>query len=67
MLPAEEIVAGYSHGGAKVMDRHGVVLYEFVDEFVQEDARYFGGKLAVEHRFAENLANGMVEHGLEVK
>jgi membrane peptidoglycan carboxypeptidase len=34
VLPAEAIVAGYSHGGAKVLDRHGAVLYEFVDEFV---------------------------------
>jgi membrane peptidoglycan carboxypeptidase len=32
--PAESVVSGYSRGGARVYDRNGLLLYEFVDEFV---------------------------------
>jgi membrane peptidoglycan carboxypeptidase len=32
--PAEEVVAGFSRGGARVVDRNGVLLYEFVDQYV---------------------------------
>jgi membrane peptidoglycan carboxypeptidase len=32
--PAEDVVAGYSQGGARVLDRNGILLYEFVDEFL---------------------------------
>ena len=32
--PAEDVVAGYSRGGARVLDRNGVLIYEFVDEYL---------------------------------
>jgi hypothetical protein len=41
--------------------------HEFVDRNVSEDAQYFGNALAVEPRYAECLANGMIEAGLELQ
>jgi hypothetical protein len=37
---------------------------EWIDENVQEDAQFFGNALAVEHRFAGDLAEGMAADGL---
>ena len=39
---------------------------EWVDENVQNDAQFFAGSIVVEHRFARELANGMLAAGLEV-
>ncbi len=32
VVPAEELIAAFSRGGAQIMDRHGEPIYEFVDE-----------------------------------
>ena len=39
---------------------------DFVDENVSEDAQFLGNALAVEPRYAQNLAEGMIEAGLAV-
>lgn len=39
---------------------------DWVDEYVQDEAEFFGGALVVEPRYASNLANGMADDGLEV-
>jgi hypothetical protein len=39
---------------------------QFLSEFIQEDAQYFGDSLAVEHRYVEGLLHGLAEHGLKV-
>ena len=36
---------------------------EWLEEHVQEDAQWFGGALVVEHRFAGDLAVGLVQAG----
>lgn len=33
VVPPEVLLAGQPRGGARIYDRHGTVLYEFVDEF----------------------------------
>jgi hypothetical protein len=37
---------------------------EWIDEYVQPDALWFGNSLVVEHRFAWGLAQGMKDAGL---
>jgi hypothetical protein len=37
---------------------------EWIDEHVQDDARWFGYALIVEHRYAWGLAQGMKDAGL---
>jgi hypothetical protein len=37
---------------------------EWIDEYVQPDAPWFGNALVVEHRFALGLAQGMKDTGL---
>ncbi len=32
VIPAEELIARFSRGGARIYDRNGVLMYEFVDE-----------------------------------
>ena len=36
----------------------------WIDEHVQQDARWFGAALVVEHRYALGLAQGMKDAGL---
>lgn len=38
----------------------------FVDENVSQDAQFFGNALAVEPRYAQDLAQGMIDAGLAV-
>lgn len=56
-----------NHGSIFLFALHTDAAREFVREHVDPDAMRFAGKLVVEHRFAHDLADGMVEHGLEVK
>jgi len=37
---------------------------EWIDEYVQPDALWFGNTLVVEHRYAWSLAQGMKDAGL---
>lgn len=37
---------------------------EWIDEYVQDDAQWFGHALVVEHRYAWALAQGMQDEGL---
>ncbi len=39
---------------------------EWVSQNVQEDAQFFGDALVVEHRYARNVAAGMVAEGLVI-
>ena len=38
---------------------------QFLSENIQQDAQYFGGSLAVEHRYVYDLLLGLREHGLK--
>ena len=40
---------------------------EWVEEYVRDDRMMFGGALVVEHRYALDLAQGMVRDGLVVE
>ena len=39
--------------------------FEFLSEYIQNDAQYFGDSLAVEHRYVYDLLIGLREHGLK--
>ena len=38
---------------------------QFLSEHIQENARYFGDSLAVEHRCVEEFLHGLRKHGLK--
>ena len=40
---------------------------DWIAENVQDSAQWFGGQLCVEHRYAYDLADGMVAGGLRLK
>ena len=40
---------------------------KWVKKYVGAESTYFGGALVVEHRFAQDLAEGMTEGGLLVQ
>jgi len=72
VVPPEELIALYPRGGARIYDRHGEVLYEFVDELSglrrpvgldQISERVINATIAVEDpTFYEN--NGVNVRGL---
>ena len=39
----------------------------WVDEYLPEDAFWFGGSVVVEHRFIGDLVRGAIADGLEVR
>lgn len=58
------------------VDNHGsIFLFEpltpaatnWISENVDEQAQWFAGALAVEHRYAQDLASGMMADGLVVE
>jgi hypothetical protein len=56
------------HGSIFIFELLTDEAREFVDDHVDPDASYFGeDRLVVERRFAGNLAQGLNDHGLEVK
>jgi hypothetical protein len=56
-----------NHGSLLLFRLNTDEAREWVDEYVADDAQYFGGALVVEPRYASNLANGMADDGLEVR
>ena len=58
----------------EVIDHGTIVLFRpltetcraWIDDNVQEDAMWFGGALAVEHRCAPYLIEGMADDGLSL-
>ena len=54
------------HGSRILFRLHSKAAMTFVNENVSEDAQYFGNALVVEPRYAENLAQGMLDAGLAV-
>jgi hypothetical protein len=40
---------------------------EWMEQHIPEDATWFGARLIVEHRYARDLANGMIGDGLCVR
>lgn len=55
-----------NHGSLFLFRLNTEAAKEFVEEYVAGDAQFFGGALSVEHRYAYDLAEGMVENGLTV-
>lgn len=56
-----------NHGSIFLFHLHTDAAEEWVETHVPGDAMFFGGALAVEHRYAEDLAGGMLDDGLEVE
>lgn len=59
----------------EVSDHGTIVLFRplteacraWIAENVAEEAMWFGGALAVEHRYARGLVEGMIENGLRFR
>jgi hypothetical protein len=62
------------HADVRVENHSSVFLFvplsEAADDWIrnnlQDDAQFWGNALVVEHRYARDLAAGMIEHGLVV-
>lgn len=56
-----------NHGSIFLFQPLSEAAREWIGEHVPEDATWFGGALVVEHRYASDLAQGMVDDDLEVE
>jgi hypothetical protein len=55
-------------GGSIFLFRpHTDAATDWIEEHVQPDAQWFGGGLVVEHRYARDLADSMLQDGLDVR
>lgn len=66
MAEAQPDVVVTNHGSIITLALKTQAAREWVDENVPDDAPYFGGQLAVEPRFFDNLVGGMEGDGLVV-
>ena len=55
-----------NHGSIFLFRMNTSAAVEWVAEDVQRDAQFFGDALVVEHRYAGDLAAGIVQDGLAV-
>ena len=55
-----------NHGTIFLFRLNTSAAVEWVSQNVQEDAQFFGDALVVEHRYARNIAAGMVADGLVI-
>ena len=67
MKAATPDVSVENHGSLFLFRLHSEAAREWVDANVPDDAQYFGGALAVEHRYAHDLAEGMQADGLALE
>jgi hypothetical protein len=56
-----------NHGSIFLVTPHSTEAKAWIDENVSEDAQFLGNRLAVEHRFIDNLVEGMRGDGLTVE
>ena len=57
-----------NHGSVFVFTPLTAAAREFVEEHVHlESYQWLGASFAVEHRYARDLAQGMIDDGLEVR
>ena len=56
-----------NHGSLFAFELLTAASREWVDENVSDEAQFFGGALMVEHRYAQDLAQGMLNAGLAVR
>lgn len=55
-------------GGSIFLFRpHTDAARDWIEQHVQDDAQWIGGGLVVEHRYAHDLADGMLQDGLNVR
>lgn len=55
-----------NHGSIFLFEPLTEDAHEWIEEHIPEDATWWAGRLAVEHRFARDVAAGMLGDGLEV-
>ena len=53
-----------NHGSIFIVTPHSSEAKSWLDENVSDDSQWLGGGLAVEHRFIDNLVEGMQNDGL---
>ncbi len=56
-----------NHGTVYLFEAHSAAARRWIKENVGADAMFVAGKLAVEHRCARDLTDGMVADGLVVR
>lgn len=66
-LSARSDVVVENHGSIFLFTLRTARARRWVDQHVQEDAQWWAGRLAVEHRYAWDLAQGMAADGLRVR
>ena len=54
------------HGSVVLVQPLTAQARDWIDENVQDDAMWWSGGLVVEPRYVDDLANGMLDAGLEV-
>jgi len=64
MNSIDALVSG--HGSIYLVRPVSEAATEWISENVQEDAHWFGGSLAVEHRYILDLIDGMQANGLNL-
>ena len=65
--PACEDVRVENHGSIYLFHLQSTAAEAWVDENVSSESTMFGGALVVEHRYAYQLVEGMIDDGLTVQ
>ena len=55
------------HGSLFLLQPHTAAAKAWIEENVQEDARWWGNALVIEHRYIDNVVNGAIKDGLTVE
>jgi hypothetical protein len=55
-----------NHGSIFLFQPLSSAAREWIDQNIPDDAQFLGTALAVEHRYAHDIAEGMQADGLEV-
>jgi len=66
-MTMEPDVEVQNHGGIFLFHLFTDAAREWCGEHIPNDAQWFGGALAVEHRYAQDVAQGMLDDGLVVR
>ena len=64
MTPSQADVEVIDHGTVVLFRPITQTCQEWIEDNVQQDAMWFGGSLAAEHRYALLLIEGMADDGL---
>ena len=55
-----------NHGSIFLLRPISPAAFEWIKEHIPDDAQYFGNAVVVEHRYIEDIVDGIQNDGLEV-